>query len=156
MAGKRDENRNLTIRKMRMEDLTALYALLSDPDVMQHIEPPYSMEKTATFINDAGISEHPLIYAVDDAENHFIGYVIYHGYEADSVEIGWVLKRSEWGHGYAQALTTLLIEKARTEKKNVVIECAPEQSVSIHIAVKNGFSYCGRTDGCDVYRLTLR
>lgn len=147
---------NLTVRKMRADDLMPLHAMLSDPDVMKHIEPPFSLEKTAIFMNNAGISEHPMIYAVDDAENHFIGYVIYHGYEADSVEIGWVLKRGEWGHGYAQALTALLLEKARNEKKNAVIECSPEQAVSKHIAVKNRFSYCGCMDGCDVYKLTLR
>lgn len=147
---------DLTIRKMRRTDLTPLHALLSDPEVMRHIEPPFSSEKTEAFLQEAGMAEPPLIYAVDDGEGRFIGYVIYHGYEEDSVEIGWVLNRSAWGHGHAQALTALLIEKARNEKKNVVIECSPEQTVSQHIAVRNGFACCGCSEGLQLYRLTLR
>ena len=146
---------NITIRKMQPGDTDALYRLLSDPEVMRHLEPPFDREKTETFLHHAGLTEPPLVYAAE-ASGDFIGYVIYHAYDADSVEIGWVLNRSAWEHGHAQALTALLIEKARNEKKNVVIECSPEQTVSQHIAVRNGFACCGCSEGLQLYRLTLR
>ena len=83
----------------------------------------------------------------------FIGYVIYHAYDADSVEIGWVLLPEYWGRGYASALTERLIGRARQEQKSVVIECAPAQAATKRIAVKKGFRACGNCDGLAVYRL---
>lgn len=145
----------LTVRAMREGDLEPLHALLSDPEVMRYLEPPFTRARTAEFLRDAGLAEPPLVYAVDDAAGRFIGYAIYHGYDARSVEIGWVLMRCAWGRGCAQALTALMIERARREGKDAVIECAPGQAVSAHIARKNGFAYRGRADGCDVYRLAL-
>jgi len=38
----------------------------------------------------------PLIYAVETANRDFVGYVIYHDYDKESKEIGWVLRRAFW------------------------------------------------------------
>lgn len=98
----------------------------------------------------AGLSEPPLICAVEEG-GRFIGYVIYH--DADSKEIGWVLKRDAWGKGFAKALTRRLIDRTRAEGKAVVLECAPRQRASRHIAEQAGFSYIGSVERCEVYRL---
>ncbi len=100
----------------------------------------------------AGLSDSPLICAVEEG-GRFIGYVIYHDHDADSKEIGWVLRRDAWGKGFAKALTRRLIDRARAEGKAVILECAPRQRASRHIAEQAGFSYVGRADGRDVYRL---
>ena len=92
------------------------------------------------------------MYAAE-ANGDFIGYVIYHTYDADSVEIGWVLLPEYWGHGYASALTDRLIDRARQERKSVAIECAPAQEATKRIASKKGFRDCGICDGLAVYRL---
>lgn len=86
----------------------------------------------------------------------FIGYVIYHKYDEKSVEIGWVLLKEYWGHGYASALTDILVSKAFEEQKDAVIECCPEQNATKHIALKKGFKHCGIIDGLEVYRLEFR
>ena len=143
----------LLIRRFENKDLEPLHALLSDEEVMRCLEPPFDLEQTSQFLRSAGLSEPPLIYAVEDAAGAFVGYVIYHDYDPDSQEIGWVLKREAWGKGYAEALTEQLIRRARSENKAATIECAPEQTVSKHIAEKYGFQYTGRREGCDVYRL---
>ena len=143
----------LRIRRFESADLEPLYALLSDAEVMRYIEPPYTREAANQFLEKAGLSDVPLIYAVEDADKLFVGYVIYHDAGEDSKEIGWLLKKEFWGRGYAQALTKTLIEKAISEQKSVLIECAPEQAVTKHIAKKSGFCYIGQADGCDVYRL---
>lgn len=107
---------NITIRKMQPGDADALYRLLSDPEVMRHLEPPFDREKTETFLHHTGLTEPPLVYAAE-ANGDFIGYVIYHAYDEDSVEIGWVLLPEYWGRGYASALTDRLIDRARQERK---------------------------------------
>ena len=107
----------LIIRRMREEDLESLHRLLSDSSVMEYLEPPFSAERTETFLKNYGMKEAPLVYTVED-ENGFAGYVIYHPYDQDSMEIGWVLYPEYWGKGYASELTEQLIEKARTAKKD--------------------------------------
>lgn len=64
-----------------------------------------------------------------DDENGFAGYVIYHQFDQDSMEIGWVLYHEHWGKGYVSELTEQLIEKAQIAKKALVNECDPGQSV---------------------------
>lgn len=144
---------NITIRNMRPGDADALYRLLSDPEVMRYLEPPYDRVQAEAFLHHAGLSEPPLVYAVEE-NGSFIGYVIYHAYDAESVEIGWVLLPEYWGRGYASALTDRLIDRARQVQKSVVLECAPAQAATRRIALKKGFRACGICDGLTVYRLT--
>ena len=129
---------DLTIRKFSMHDLDSMHELLSDEDVMRYIEPVFTREKTKGFLTSAGLSEKPLIYAVDN-NGDFVGYVIYHPFDNDSIEIGWVLQKRFWGKGYAQKLTEMLIDKAFELKKDVIIECSTEQEATKHIAQKYGF-----------------
>ncbi len=147
----RDCGGKMIIRRMTIEDLEPLYGLLSDSQVMQYIESPYTMEKTERFLLNAGLSAHPLVYAVDE-DGTFIGYVIYHDYDESSVEIGWVLYPEYWGKGCASRLTKQLIERATSSGKDVVIECVPQQEASKHIAMKYGFEYQGSMDNLDVYK----
>ena len=133
-------------------DLDSLHEMLSDPSVMRFLEPPFTREKTIQFLESAGLSDPPLIYAVEDG-GIFIGYVIYHDYDADSKEIGWVLKKESWGRGYAKELTHKLISQAKAEGKAVILECSPQQLASKHIAETCGFSYFGLVDGCELYRI---
>ena len=141
----------LHIREMRKNDLEPMYQLLSDPAVMKYLEPPFTKEKTESFLNTCGLTTNPRIYAVDHEEG-FTGYVIFHEYDEDSLEIGWVLFPRYWGQGYASELTRQLIEKSLQTKKTLIIECDPEQTVSGHIAEKYGFIYQGRKNGLDIYR----
>lgn len=52
----------LKIREFTNDDLTELYNLLSDEDVMEFIEPPFSWEKTVNFLNSVALIDPPLIY----------------------------------------------------------------------------------------------
>ena len=146
------ESARLRLRTMRRGDLDELYTLLSDAEVMRWLEPPFTREQTERFLEQAGLSEPPLIYAAESAAGEFLGYVIYHDYDERSRELGWVLKRSAWHKGYADEMTDLLTARARREGEDAVIECVPEQTVSARIARRHGFSFEGRADGLDVYR----
>ena len=142
---------NLHIRKMTGQDLDPLYRLLSDPEVMHFLEPPYTQEQASAF-HQMGVSENPLVYAAE-ANDTFIGYVIYHPYDENSMGIGWVLLPEFWRKGYASRLTKQMIDKAVSEGKTIVIECDPQQEVTKHIAQKFGFIRTELRDGLNVYRL---
>ncbi len=79
---------------------------------------------------------------------------IYHPYEEDSMEIGWVLLSAYWRRGYASDLTVQMIRMAAAGGKAVIIECDPRQEITRHIAVKYGFAGTESRDGLDVYRLS--
>ena len=145
----------LRIRRFEESDLQSLHELLSDEEVMRYIDPPFTLEKTRGFLENAGLTDDPLIYAVEDEYGIFIGYVIYHDYGNDSKEIGWLLSKRFWGKGFAQALTKVLVQKAKADRKSAIIECSPEQEATKHIAEKLEFRYAGLIDGCDVYKLDL-
>ena len=142
---------DLTIRKMRESDFEPLFELLSNEQVMRYVEPPYTEEKTASFLKTAGLSDPPLIFAVE-WDGRFIGYIIFHDYNENSMEIGWVLYPSYWGKGCASSLTEQLIDRCQRLEKQPVIECSPEQEITKHIAQKYGFEYIGNEDGLDVFR----
>lgn len=146
---------NITIRKFRLSDLDELYHVLSDPEVMKYIEPPYSMEQTEVFLTAAGLCESPLVFAAEKA-GQFIGYVIFHEYDSDSYELGWVLAKKYWGKGYASIITKKIIAIAGAMKKDLVIECVPEQEKTKHLALSNGFTYTGNIDHLDVFRLKVQ
>ena len=143
---------DITIRRMRSGDADELYRLLSDPVTMRYLEPPYDRAQAEEFLCYAGLAAQPVVYAVEEDES-FIGYVIYHAYDENSVEIGWVLFPEYWGRGYASALTDRLICMARQEGKHIVIECVPEQAATVRVAERKGFRCCGIADGLAVYRL---
>ena len=147
------ESARLRLRTMRRGDLDELYALLSDAEVMRWLEPPFSRTQTEDFLEQAGLSEPPLVYAAESSEGEFLGYAIYHDYDERRRELGWVLRPAFWHKGCADEMTVLLTALARREGKDAVIECVPEQTASAHIARRHGFSYEGRVDGCDIYRL---
>ena len=75
--------------------------------------------------------------------------------EENSYEIGWVLYQEEWHKGYTQELTQMLVRDAKEKSRDLVIECLPEQEISRHVALSNGFEYYGNVDECDVYLLKI-
>ncbi len=151
------ETERCIIRNMAIGDAESLYEVLSDPQAMACVEPPFSMERTCAFLREAGMSEPPLVYAVcSKADGKVIGHLIFHPYEGGSYELGWILNRRYWRRGVASELTGAVIEYARQQGiSSIVIECSPKQRASIAIAEKAGFSFCGVREGCNIYLLKL-
>lgn len=151
------ETSRCIIRNLTPDDAADLYKTLSDEKVMEYIEPAFDMEQVKEFIEDAGLCEPPLVYALEWKENgKVIGHVIFHPYEEDSYEIGWIINRGYWCMGIADEVTKKLIEYAKSlDVNSCVIECDAEQEASKRIALKNGFTYEGEDEGCDVHRLIL-
>ena len=141
----------MIIRRFEERDYEPLCRLLSDPEVMRYLEEPFDAQKALSFLMETGMSDEPRTYAVD-LEDEFIGYVIFHEYDESGMEIGWVLFKEYWGKGIASELTDMLMEKGRQMKKDLVIECVPEQEVTRQIALHRGFKYMGEDDGLMIYR----
>ena len=146
------------IRNFKTEDAEDLYKVLSDPKVMQYIEPAFDFEKTKSFIETAGLSEPPAVYAVEWKKNgKVIGHLIFHTYDNSSYETGWIINKDYWGIGIADELTKEIIGYAKgSDIESLIIECDEKQSISKHIALKNGFVYEGKNDDLELYRYMLK
>ncbi len=146
----RIETSRLLVRELRESDAKALHAVLSDPEVMRWIEPPFSLEQTERFIREAGLCEPPLVYAVIRKESgELIGHLIWHDWDEGAAELGWVLRRDCWGLGYAAELTAAMLAQSEGA---VVIECSPGQSASRRIAERFGFTLTGEANGLAIYK----
>ena len=150
------QTRRCWIRAFGLEDAEALQCVLGDGEVMRYIETPFTLAQTEAFIHHAGLCEPPLVYAVVWKETgSVIGHVIFHPYDGEFHEIGWIISRAYWGVGIACELTEALIQQAKALNKGCVLECHPAQAATKRIAQKYGFVYEGQSDGCDVYRLNI-
>ena len=125
---------------------------------MRYVETPFTRQQTAAFIERVKAAVPPLAYAVVWKETDtVIGHLIFHPYDADSWELGWILHRGFWHMGIADELTAAVIANAQQrEIPELVIECSPKQAASRHIAEKHGFRYVGGENNLAVYRRTIK
>ena len=151
------KTKRLLIRELEMTDLDALHAILSDAAVMRFIEPPYTRQQTAAFITENARSEVPLVYALESlSTGRLVGHVIWHPYDSEAYELGWILGQEHWGKGYASEVTHALLSAAKAELRDVVIQCTPEQTSTRRIAEKNGFFFLGVENGLCMYRFVSK
>lgn len=153
------ETKRCLIRPLSLDDAEALHLCLSDPEVMRHIEPPFTLDKTRGFLRTAGLSSPPLVHALLwKATDDLIGHVIFHPYPgSEDWEMGWVIRRDYWGRGIASEISAALVEFARQHGiPGLIIECDPQQEASLHIAEKLGFQPIGEENGCVVFKLWLQ
>ena len=145
------------IRPFRLTDATDLHEVLSNTEVMQYIEPPFYFEKTEAFIRDHGLCNPPRVYALEDRISAtVIGNVIFHPYDAQSYELGWILHKDYWGKGLASEITEALIQYAKQQKiPQLILECDKAQAASKRIAEKFGFTLIGMESSREIYKLIL-
>ena len=112
----------LLLRQWTDADRTPFAALNADPEVMEHFPSTLTRRQSDEFV--VRMSEHLDdhgwgLWAVEVVENEeFVGFVglwpigsnPFPGEEI--IEIGWRLKRSAWGRGYATEAATAVLEHA--------------------------------------------
>lgn len=143
-----------SIRPYRKEDLYDLYGILNDPEVMRFMEKTYSLQETEEFLKTYGLRDHPPVYALEDIrKKKVIGHIIFHPYEESAYEIGWIIAKEEQGKGIASACIESMISISREKGiRQLVIECTPDNRISLHLAEKYGFQYERKEDNLLVFR----
>ena len=113
------ETERLALRRFTEADVDHLFALHNDPDVMRFLNggKPTPREETEREYQQH-FSGDGYWAAVEKATGEFVGWFALHptgGRELDEVEIGYRLKRSAWGKGYATEGSRALIRNGFTE-----------------------------------------
>ena len=108
----------LTLRGWREDDLDAYAALTADPEVMRFMGGPLDRMDTwrqmAVFVGHWALRGHGLgvVERVDELIGR-IGLIRPEGWPG--LEVGWLLAREAWGHGYATEAARAAVEYAWRE-----------------------------------------
>ena len=106
------ETRRLAIRQFRPDDWKAVYAYMSDLEVIAYLpEGQLTAAQTRQFLaKNTGESAEALAVTLK-AEQALIGHMLFHPWFApQTYEIGWVFDKRYHGQGYATEAAVALLE----------------------------------------------
>lgn len=141
----------LMLRRFSGSDLDELVELDSDPDVMRYISggKPTRREAVERDILPAFLGYYSRFpgygfwAAVEKASDCFIGWFHFRPRNGDSVdepELGYRLRRSAWGRGYATEGSRALIRKGFIE---LGVRRAYAETMAINVASRRVMEKCG-------------
>ncbi len=144
----------LGFRNWAMDDLDEFAQLNADPAVMEHFPAPLTREETAAFIDRliAHFEEHGYTYFATEIieSGELIGFIglAYQTYDVPflpATDIGWRLKKSAWGNGYATEGARRCLKFAFEELKleRVVSTCTISNKNSEKVMKKIGMKRMG-------------
>ena len=140
----------LLLRVPELVDAEALMGIIWDPEVVEHkqvtlLEPPggldLALKNTNDMIRQWGLRGYGQWSVIEKVTGHVIGCVgFYHPHEWPGVDLGWVLHRSRWGHGFATEAAAAALEWvwAHTQIDRIISLIAPDDRRSMRIATKIG------------------
>ncbi len=144
----------LTLRPFALYDLAQLHEIFSDPETMDQIEPPFSLEKTAEFLRTFCIERSVALACVHKDSGKMIGYLLFKATEPNIYEIGWIFNRAYWRKGYAYEACSALICHAfeNLGTKEIFAETTDIEK-SLPLMRKLGMSYVGLEDDMHMCRI---
>ena len=95
------ETERTIVRDFSMDDLNDLQEILGDDEVMEYMEPAYTIEKTEAFLRDFCIGRKGALACQHRQSGKVIGYILFNGSEDGVYELGWIFNRGFWRQGYA-------------------------------------------------------
>ena len=145
------ETTRLLLRVPELADAQALMGIIWDPEVVEQKqvtlrEPPGGLDLALKNTNDMRRQWELRGYGqwsvIEKATGHVMGCVgFYHPQRPwPGVDLGWVIHRSRWGHGFATEAATAAIGWAweNTRIDRILSLIAPDDRRSIRVATKIG------------------
>lgn len=101
----RIETQRLLLRPMEMDDLDEFVALHAEPEVTRFIRPldrAAAEERLQRDEEEWRERGHGMLAVIDHEDGVFLGRCgLKHWPQFEETELGWALRRTAWGHGYA-------------------------------------------------------
>jgi RimJ/RimL family protein N-acetyltransferase len=95
----------LVLRPLGLADIDEFVALHDDPDVtrfIRQLKRPEAEERLRLVEREWLERGHGMFAVLDRATDRFLGRAgLKYWWQFDETELGWVLRRDAWGHGYA-------------------------------------------------------
>jgi RimJ/RimL family protein N-acetyltransferase len=161
------ETDRLTLRMLRAADVDAYAEMCADPVVMQFIgdgkplERPMAWRNLAMMVGHWSLRGYGLWAVEERSSGELVGRVGFWNPEGwPGFELGWMLRRSLWGRGYATEAARAALHFAFTQLRQpqVISLIRPDNSASIRVAVRLGERLVGPIELMGkpalVYRIT--
>lgn len=143
------ETSRLVLRSFQIEDVRAVHAYLSDPDVMRYVpEQPFTLEETERFVTGSASGPDGWVGLPDKLaillkpSFRVIGHLVFASFHGVflTYEIGWVIHRRYQGQGYATEAAEAVLELGFREMSlhRVVATCDPRNTASWRVMEKLG------------------
>jgi RimJ/RimL family protein N-acetyltransferase len=145
----------LRLRAFRSDDLEAFAAMSADAEVMRYIGPGDTLDRDATWRSMAGFNGHWSLrgfgmWAIERAgDGALIGRTgLHHPPYWPELELGWLLARDAWGHGYAREAAGAALDWCRRElaPPRLVSYVRPGNERSVKVALALGARHDGPAD----------
>jgi RimJ/RimL family protein N-acetyltransferase len=149
------ETDRLTLRMLRETDFDAYAEMCADPDVMRYIGDGQPMARQMAWRNLAQMIGHwslrgyGLWAAEERSSGDLVGRIGFWNPDGwPGFELGWTLRRTFWGRGYATegARAALRLAFARLGRPHVISLIHPENAASIRVAERIGERQVGPTE----------
>ncbi len=146
------ETERLILRLWRKEDAEAYFRINQDPNVIEHLLGPLTMEQVDTFIHDMNqhfIDHGYTFWAVEEkVTKALIGFIGFQSPQWQAaftpcIEIGWRLGSEFWGKGYATEGAQAALDYGFNTVgfKEVYSFTVPANSRSIRVMEKIGMQH---------------
>jgi RimJ/RimL family protein N-acetyltransferase len=161
------QTERLTLRMLRESDLDAYAEMCADPEVMRYLgdgQPlsrPMAWRNLAQMVGHWSLRGYGLWAAEERSSGVLVGRVGCWNPEGwPGFEVGWMLRRSFWGRGYATeaARASLQFAFIQLQQPRVISLIHPENAASRRVAERLGERLQGSTEVLGkpalVYRIT--
>ena len=140
------ETARLLLRPLAIADIDEFFALHDDPEVTRFIgrlDRPAAEELLQSIEREWLERGHGILAVLDRVTGRFLGRagLKYWG-QFDEIEVGWVLRRDAWGHGYATEAARACLNWGfgSLERPYFTAMIHPENEASIRLAGRLGMS----------------
>jgi RimJ/RimL family protein N-acetyltransferase len=134
------------LRRFSAEDLDDFAALHADPEVTRFVRPLSRDEAEERLRKDEREWQergHGLLALCDKSSGAFLGRTgLKHWPQFDETEVGWILRRDAWGHGYATEAASACVDWgfSQLDVPYLTAMISDGNTQSIAVAGRLGFS----------------
>lgn len=145
------ETERLFLRKLQDYDVDEIFKMRSDPEIMRYIRAPQTKKEDSLkwikmisqYWDSEGIG---FCGVIEKSTKEFVGWCgLWHLPNTDDIEVGYAIKKSKWGNGYATeaAKGCLKYGFEELELEKIVAVAEPENEASQKVMKNIGMKHIG-------------
>ena len=137
------ESERLVLRPLTLDDAEAMHEFFSDKEAMRYWSsgPHHLLGETRNYVRGNVEGENYLTWAVTEDGGEAFGWVTFVDVRAGVKEIGYNLRRSQWGKGYGSEAVARLVEHGFADLglRRITADTDPDNAASNALLEKLGF-----------------